>query len=117
MELQRGDLIMTNGNGKKDFDGVWALLGMTGGLNLICRFIGDGAAVDAAITKGNGWLALDQAYSLMAMPGQSPRGPVLIPMCAPYGMTIGEMQMVSIRIDNIIAVMQFDDMDEPSRND
>ncbi len=104
-------------NGKKDFDGVWALLGMTGGLNLICRFVGDAAEVDAAITKGNGWIALDQAYSLMAMPGQSPRGPVLVPMCAPYGMTIGETQMVSVRIDNIMAVMQFEDMDDASRHE
>lgn len=96
--------------------GVWALLGMTGGLNLLCRFVNTNAEeVDKSITSGEGWIAVNQAYSLMAMPGQSPRGPVLVPMCAPYGMTIGETQMVSIRINNIIAVMLFDDMDRNSR--
>lgn len=102
----------------KNEGGVWALLGMTGGLNLLCRFVNTSAEeVDECITSGKGWIAVNQAYSLMAMPGQSPRGPVLVPMCAPYGMTIGETQMVSIQIPNIIAVMLFDDMDRNSRSE
>ncbi len=126
-----------NGNGKHsgiDFTaGVWAVVGLAGGLNVIGRFMGSVSdqsdnvkhlntegppitreSIEKALETEK-WIMLDRAFSFALIPGSANGQPVLAPMCMPFaGAHDGEIP-VGIQIANITTTMFFDEMPEATR--
>lgn len=117
----------SNGNGKHsgiDFTaGVWAVVGLAGGLNVIGRFMGSVSDQSDVITRESiekaleteKWIMVDRAFSFALIPGSANGQPVLAPMCMPFaGAHDGEIP-VGIQIANITTTMFFDEMPEATR--
>lgn len=113
---------MNNGNGKSNghslsFEGVWAVIGLAGGLNVIGRFMGTSIGreeIERALCSEK-WIMLDRAFSFALIPGSANGQPLLAPMCMPFaGAHDGEIP-VSIQIANITTTMFFEEMPDATR--
>lgn len=103
----------TNGHNKEDFSGVWAAFQLTGGANVLGRFLNPSAMTREVAEKAlssDAWVALDQAYSLMLVSGAANGQPVFAEVCVPYGQSRDEKQMVSLQVCNIVSTIFFEDM-------
>lgn len=115
----------SNGHNKEDFSGVWALIGLTGGVNILGRFMPMVMNTPSApphaqstyekLLETEKWIALDQAYTFMLISGSAQGQPVFAEICMPYGQCRDEKQPVSIQVCNIVSTMFFDDMGEATR--
>lgn len=108
----------TNGHSKDDFSGVWVMFGLTGGVNVLGRFLNPSQLTREIAEKHlneQSWVALDQAYTLMLVSGAANGQPVFAEVCVPYGQSRDEKQMVSIQVCNIVSTIFFEDMGRATR--
>lgn len=126
-----------NGNGKHahdlDFTGVWAVIGLAGGLNIIGRFMASEGMVEIAGPDGKKqkrmitredienalvtekWIMLDRAFTFALIPGSANGQPMLAPISMPFaGAHDGDIP-VGIQIANITTTMFFEEMPDPTR--